>query len=48
MTRLRRQELDSLSESLLELYSPVSAADLPERLIRLLRRFITSDFCSYT
>ena len=47
MARLRPQELDSLSESLLDLYSPVSAADLPERLFRLLRRFITCDFCSY-
>lgn len=47
MTRLRHQELDSFSESLLDLYSPASAADLPERLFRLLRRFIACDFCSY-
>jgi DNA-binding CsgD family transcriptional regulator len=47
MTPLRHQELDSLSESLLDLYSPVSAAELPERLFRLLRRFIACDFCSY-
>lgn len=43
----RQQDLDTLSESLHDLYSPVSAAEFPERLFRLLRRFIACDFCSY-
>jgi DNA-binding CsgD family transcriptional regulator len=47
MARLRHQEFDTFSEALLELYSPVSAAELPERLFNVLRRFISCDFCSY-
>ena len=43
----RQPDLDSLSESLHDLYSPVSAAEFPERVFRLLRRFIACDFCSY-
>jgi DNA-binding CsgD family transcriptional regulator len=43
----RQQDLNRLSESLHDLYSPVSAAEFPERLFRLLRRFIACDFCSY-
>lgn len=44
----RQQDLASLSESLHDLYSPVSAAEFPERLFRLLRRFIACDYCSYS
>ena len=44
----RQQDLDRLSESLHDLYSPVSAAEFPERLFRLLRRFIACDYCSYS
>lgn len=47
MGPLPQPDLDSLSESLHDLYSPVSAAEFPERVFRLLRRFIACDFCSY-
>jgi DNA-binding CsgD family transcriptional regulator len=43
----QQPDLDSLSESLHDLYSPVSAAEFPERVFLLLLRFIACDFCSY-
>jgi hypothetical protein len=43
MARLKHSELKVLSDSLLELYSPGPYADLPARLIALVRRHFSCD-----
>jgi hypothetical protein len=47
MPRLGHLELRTLSEALLELYSPGPNADLPARMCRTLRRCLSFDFLGY-
>jgi DNA-binding CsgD family transcriptional regulator len=47
MARLRHQDLKTLSESLLELYSPGSRADFPDRVSAILRRCFSFDCLAY-
>jgi hypothetical protein len=47
MPRLRQLELRTLSEALLELYSPGPNADLPVRMYATLQRCLSFDFLGY-